>query len=152
MCPSPHDQSHFSERKYAQANILVPSKNEGQRTNQGRFGPLASASHSCRKPRVCSFPARKDLWNYDPSARWKKQHRKPTVCPTSIHRSSRPLRRQRFELGERRVGRAGLYQRAPTPVPERFMPDTAPDEPGIVGPVGVPPDPPALLLPKPVFG
>jgi hypothetical protein len=41
---------------------------------------------------------------------------------------------------------------APTPVPERFMPDTAPDEPGIVGPVGVPPDPPALLRPKPVLG
>jgi hypothetical protein len=41
MCPSLHDQSHFSERKYAQANILVPSKNEGQRTNQGRFGLLA---------------------------------------------------------------------------------------------------------------
>jgi hypothetical protein len=43
-------------------------------------------------------------------------------------------------------------QGAPTPVPERFMPDTAPDEPGIVGPVGVPPDPPALLLPNPMFG
>jgi hypothetical protein len=55
----------------------------------------------------------------------------------------------------KRIGtrkRIGRYQRAPIPVPERFMPDTAPDEPGIVGPVGVPPDPPALLLPKPVFG
>ena len=28
----------------------------------------------------------------------------------------------------------------------------APDEPGFVGPVGVPPDPPALLAPKPTFG
>jgi hypothetical protein len=65
--------------------------------------------------------------------------------------TGRLLSRQYFELCERGVGRAGLYQRAPTPVPERFMPDTAPDEPGIVGPVGVPPDPPALLLPKPVF-
>ena len=70
----------------------------------------------------------------------------------TLFRSSRPLRRQHFELCERGVGRADLYQRAPIPVPERFMPDTAPDEPGIVGPVGVPPDPPALLLPKPVFG
>ena len=69
----------------------------------------------------------------------------------AIHTSSRLLSRQYFELCERGVGRADLYQRAPTPVPERFMPDTAPDEPGIVGPVGVPPDPPALLLPKPVF-
>jgi hypothetical protein len=33
-----------------------------------------------------------------------------------------------------------------------FIPDTAPDEPGLVGPVGVPPDPPALLAPKPTFG
>jgi hypothetical protein len=41
-----------------------------------------------------------------------------------------------------------LYQRAPIPVPERFMPDTA-NEPGAVGPVAIPPDPPALLLPKP---
>jgi hypothetical protein len=30
----------------------------------------------------CSFPVRKDLWNYDPSARWKKQHLKHTVCST----------------------------------------------------------------------
>jgi hypothetical protein len=43
-------------------------------------------------------------------------------------------------------------QGAPTPVPERFMPDTAPDGLGFVGPVGVPPDPPALLLPKPTLG
>jgi hypothetical protein len=32
------------------------------------------------------------------------------------------------------------------------MPDTAPDGLGFVGPVEVPPDPPALLLPKPTFG
>jgi hypothetical protein len=49
---------------------------------------------------------RKDLWNYDPSARWKKQHRKPIVYPPAIHRSSRPLRRQHFEPGEWRIGRA----------------------------------------------
>ena len=41
---------------------------------------------------------------------------------------------------------------APTPVPARFIPDAVPDEPGFVGPVGVPPDPPALLAPKPTFG
>jgi hypothetical protein len=30
----------------------------------------------------CSFPVSKDLWNYDPSARWKKQHLKHTNCST----------------------------------------------------------------------
>jgi hypothetical protein len=57
---------------------------------------------------------------------------------------------------EARDSRSGLLSRqredAPTPVPARFIPDTAPDEPGFVGPVGVPPDPPALLAPKPTFG
>ena len=32
------------------------------------------------------------------------------------------------------------------------MPDEAPGLLGLVGPVEVPPDPPALLLPNPVFG
>ena len=44
------------------------------------------------------LPGRKDLC-YDPSVIWNSIE--ATVCLTSIHRSSWPLRRQHFELRER---------------------------------------------------